>query len=328
MSNTGTQFRGFAAPALDLVIMDIPALSDSHMTKPGVYMCVNVSDPREPFASCTLFESTDDPTEVPKMQWTPVFNFTARANMGVLTADLPVGITTGFDVTNVVNFDLVSGNPTSIREGRCLGGQNRFYVGGEILGMKTIEKTGDYSYQGSSLLRGLRNTEQASTIVAGYPVVQLNGPGIYFRELNLASLGTTKYLKLVANGDVVGDQPIDLFVYQGNNLKPFSPCNVVGTRDASNNLTVTFERRTRAIINQFWGLPPPLLEPYEKYDIEVYTTNWAVLKRTTTVTDVTTWSYSAASQTADGLTPGAKVYLKIYQRSDLVWRGFEAKVSV
>lgn len=328
MSDLNNQFSRFGSPAFELVIMDIPALSDQHLNQPGMYFAVNVSDPQEPFASCTLFESVEDPTDVPKMQWNPIFNFTSRATLGETTSDLAVGLLTGFDVVNAFDFDLVSGEPTSIREGRVLAGLNRFYVGGEILGIKTIEKTGDYSFTGSSLLRGLRNTEQTATIAAGAQVVHLNGPGVHFKPMNLASLNVNRSYRLVGNGDVVDEQPIYTYAFQGNNVKPFAPCNVLGTRDGSNNLTVTWERRTRAIVNQFSGLPPPHLEPYEKYDIEVYTASWAVLKRTTTVSDVTSWVYSAANQTADGLTPGAAVYLKIYQRSDLVWRGFTASAVV
>jgi hypothetical protein len=100
---------------------------------------------------------------------------------------------------------------------------------------------------------------------------------------------------------------------------------IAGSRDGSNNLTLTWVRRTR--IGGEWQdlIDAPLSEASEEYSIDVIVNS--VVVRTISATSQTA-AYSAANQTSDGITPGNPVTVRIYQLSARVGRGFEATATV
>jgi hypothetical protein len=107
-------------------------------------------------------------------------------------------------------------------------------------------------------------------------------------------------------------------------MKPLSPQHIKGTRDASNNLTLTWLRRTR--YNGEWrdGADVPLGETAESYSVDIY--DGSTLLRTIAATSETA-SYTAAQQTADGITPGDAVNVEVYQISSVVGRGFASTLT-
>ena len=104
-----------------------------------------------------------------------------------------------------------------------------------------------------------------------------------------------------------------------------SGVSVVGVRDTSNNLTVTWIRRSRLRSPGLGNGPVPLGETTEAYEIDIFT-GAAVVRTITSTTP--TFTYTAAEQTADGKTPGAAVTMRIYQMSDVAGRGFPAISTV
>ncbi|MCY1377074.1 hypothetical protein D9M69_646220 [compost metagenome] len=114
------------------------------------------------------------------------------------------------------------------------------------------------------------------------------------------------------------------------NLKPLSPVYPVGARDGSGNFSGAFTRRSR-LSSAWWttGVPAPLGETSEAYDIDVMTddTPTAAVKRTITATSPA-FAYSAASQTADFGAPQAEITFRIYQRSSVVGRGYPLEVTL
>jgi len=66
------------------------------------------------------------------------------------------------------------------------------------------------------------------------------------------------------------------FTQQGNDLKPYAPAQLGGTRDVSNNFNITWTRRTR--LGGAWLNGPntgtvPLNEDTESYDVEFFQLN-------------------------------------------------------
>jgi hypothetical protein len=109
-------------------------------------------------------------------------------------------------------------------------------------------------------------------------------------------------------------------------VAPFGPSYVAGSRDGSDNLTITWERRSRAIVSPFDLNSSPVLEISENYEIDILDTGTVV--RTIEVSAATTTTYTAAQQTTDGLTPGDPVDLEIYQMSDVVGRGNKTEATI
>ena len=95
-------------------------------------------------------------------------------------------------------------------------------------------------------------------------------------------------------------------------------------RDTSDNITITWQRRTRyqvRIVGPL-GVSVPLGEQSEPYELDIYTDDSPdTLLRTISAT-TTSASYSAAEQAADGITPGDPVRVVVYQLSAIVGRGY------
>jgi hypothetical protein len=112
-------------------------------------------------------------------------------------------------------------------------------------------------------------------------------------------------------------------------LKPVSPNNLRATRDGSNNVTLTWDRRTRYLprYGGAGGSYTPLGEDSERYEVDVYASGaYAAVLRTISSTSETA-SYTAAQQTADGLTPGNPVFVRVYQLGAAIGRGTQLQAS-
>jgi hypothetical protein len=202
-------------------------------------------------------------------------------------------------------------------------------IGGEIVGFMTAEPIDERTYRLSHLLRGLRDTESATTThEIGDRFVLLTGPGIEFVPLSISSVGLDRSYKVVTNGGMLDEFDEQTITPQAENVKPFAPDGIAGSRDGSNNLTLTWDRRTRAIVRLLSASAIPLLEPREGYDVDVYDVGWTTVLRTIVVTDATTAAYSAANQTIDGLTPGNPVNVEIAQHSDWLRRGHATRATI
>ena len=74
------------------------------------------------------------------------------------------------------------------------------------------------------------------------------------------------------------------------------------------------------------GIDPPLGEVAEAYDIEVWDASFTTLLNTYTATEPS-YLYTAAQQTTDYGGAADPVYVRIYQRSAAVNRGYELEAT-
>jgi hypothetical protein len=118
------------------------------------------------------------------------------------------------------------------------------------------------------------------------------------------------------------------FTNAGAGKTPYSPVHIWGERDGSNNLTITWVRRSRLRAPGIGNGPVPLGEATEAYEIDILdgASPPGVLRTLTATTSAV--NYTAAQQTADGLTPGDPVSLRVYQISDVRGRGYPGEATV
>lgn len=93
----------------------------------------------------------------------------------------------------------------------------------------------------------------------------------------------------------------------------------------NSTITITWERRTR--IGGAWsdGTPTvPLSEQSEKYDLEIWSDDGTVLIRTVAGLTTNSFVYTPAMQFTDFNAYKAFVFVRVYQLSDIVGRGFVA----
>lgn len=225
----------------------------------------------------------------------------------------------------------------TLQEISVMNGLNWAWIGradgsvGEIVGFSvaTLISSSPRIYELSNLLRGRRATEYA---IAGHLVgdrfVLLSDEIIQTINYGYPDIGREWIYKSVpAYSSEIEIVDTFNFTNTGERAKPRSPVHGRGERDDSNNLTIKWERRTRLFPPGIGYGPVPLDEDSEAYEIDIYNAAFTTVVRTISTSSKTA-SYTAAQQTADGLTPGDPVNIRIYQLSANVGRGHAGEFTV
>uniref|UniRef100_UPI003F71A6A2 phage tail protein n=1 Tax=Elioraea sp. TaxID=2185103 RepID=UPI003F71A6A2 len=190
----------------------------------------------------------------------------------------------------------------------------------ELVQFAIADALGDGRFTLRRLLRGRRGTEDAGAFATGAAFLLLDFP---VRGLSpLGALNTIERFRFVSVFQTVQTATEYRRLMIGRGEQPYAPVHIAGTRDGSNNLTVTWVRRTR-IGGELVDLTDavPLGEAAELYEVDIRDAADTATLRTFTGLTSPTVTYTAAQQTADGLTPGDPVRVRAFQISAVVGRG-------
>lgn len=259
--------------------------------------------------------------------WASIAEGPYEAVIGNVTGTLAAGSTTGLDdtldTTTTLTVVLLHSGMTleSATDAELDGWKNLCFVGkdgvGEYLQFKTATFVSGTTYQLTNLRRGRRGTDWAlGGHVSGEEFVLLDGDGI-FRVVysDETEWGDPLEVRGVTLHQDEAEADTENFTNTGEGKRPFSPVNVEGTWDGSNNLTVIWDSRSRMFAG---GLG---IDDNAEWDIEI--TNATPVRSDTVSAE--TFAYSAADQTTDGLTPGDTIEGRVRQTSDVNdgrWRVF------
>lgn len=325
----GGSGAGYTGPAVEVPIESIAFLFDvvnlrDTDNSPGYYAAVGPAAANGSWNGAVLYEDRGAGYDV-------VGRFATPATMGVTASSLAAAPGDAWDYANVVDVDLY-GDTTleSATEAQVLNGVNACVIGEEVLQFMTATQLGGYvnRWRLSNLLRGRRGSEYAS--LAGTTSMSrfaLLNSAVAFLEKSLVDRNIATSFKAVTAGFSLQDTASTSFTWDCQVLKPLSVVEIAGSRDGSNNLTITWMRRSRIghDVPYDEGADPPLGEETERYEVDIM--SGLTVLRTITATSPTA-SYSAANQTTDGLTPGDPVTVQIYQMSALVGRGQTAEATI
>jgi hypothetical protein len=301
------QTLSFPVP-VGFIFIDICSLSDAYIDKAGYYAAAFSLDPDRSFNGAFLYDDI-----------TNVLSFTSGATAGYAVDALGSANGYTWDRVNKVTVELCSGSLESVTVDECLAGANRTLIGDEIIGFQTATLTGTNTYELSNLIRGLGDTRDAiDSHEAKEGFLLLEASKLKFRTINNNQIGVEKSFKILSPGQSFDSVTAIAQTPNAYNLRPFAPCFIRGSRDGSGNLTIEWCRRTRSIVKLLTELPIPLSEETEAYEIDIMAGEDVL--RTIEATEESC-QYSAAQQTADGLTPGDSVTVRIYQISAIVGRG-------
>lgn len=300
-------------------LLDIPALPGDNETQG--YMRIAACGRAEGWNGTAVYRSEDAGAN-----YTRLVDVTTASAIGTASNALATGTTAVFDDVNTLTVLLLgSAELQSVTELAVLNGANAAVVGSEIIQFKNASLVGDNTYELSGLLRGRLGTEWAvGTHAAGERFVLLDATLAKVAGSN-AIINLARDYKAVTYGGMLADTVSQNFTYRGVALKPYAPVHITGVRDGSNNLTLSWIRRTRVGGQWMDGVDAPLSESVEAYEIDIM--NGSNVVRTITAT-TTTASYSAANQTTDFGSPQSSVSVRIYQLSAIVGRGYGAVGSV
>lgn len=261
------------------------------------------------------------------------FTFNSRhsipAILGQTTTALALGVTDIWDTVSTVTVAL--DNPaftlSSTSDEAVLNGANVMAIltpsgEWEVFAYATATLNLDGTYTLSRLLRGLLGTES----YRGNPSPVGSLVTVYDQERFGVISGSDARLGLLFDGrygadgvDVFDNRYLDVAVTpRGVPYRPYSPVHLTQTVDGSDNIMLSWTRRTRFEGDPWADGEVPLNENSEQYEIVI------TGGRTITVVGATTTVYTSTQQVADFGVIQPSVSWTIYQMSDRFGRGAPA----
>lgn len=314
-------------PLSGLFLFDIPALTDAEADDAGFYLAVYPQGDAADWPGAMVNRSLDS---VIYEDW---LLMGVQPSHGVLTASFGVPVSCwSTDRVNELTYRAVSGTPESKTRLEVLNGANTCLIGTPQLGWEIARfeaaiDNGDGTFTLSGWLRGKRGTEAlaATAWASGTRIVILTDAALGW---GTQDFDTTAWYFAETIGGADNEDAAEALAFVANNMTPYAPCHLAGSRDGSDNFTGTWVRRTRQG-GQWFDLTEtvPLAEDSEAYEVDFVDGSEVVLRTVSGLTAESV-SYTAAEQTADGGTPGDPVNMRVYQISALVGRGYQGAATL
>ena len=307
-----------------MMLLDIALLRDAD-DEPGAYVAAFGVPPN--WRGAVIYTSTDD-----GVTWTRVLTV-PRPGSAVGVATNALGAWTGgnaFDESNSLNVSLYNGAAESTTRLGVLNGGNALAISGpqgwEVLQYRDAVLEDDGTYTLTGLLRGRRGTDYAMAGHAqGDAVVLLSASMIRNLAIDSAVIGVERPYRAVSVGDTITNTSEHDETITAERLRPWSPVQLGGGRDAGGDVLLQWRRRTR--VGGEWrdSVDASLGEETEAYEVDIFTSSARTVV-TRTITGLTTPSttYTVAQQTTDFGVPQGTVYWAAYQMSATVGRGHGA----
>lgn len=308
------------APPTAMQIMDIPILRDAD-NNPSLY--VALAGYASGWPGAVLYMGADDAS------LTMRGGVTQGTVVGYADSALGNWSAKIMDQTNSVLVTIGPGILSSATRDAVLDtGANAALIGNEIIGFTTATLVSGTQYRLSGLIRGLRGTEnQVGTHAIGDRFVLLQFGGLLRPGFDLSELNQSRQYRPITTGQSINSAASATASNTGVGFKPFSPVNLRRSA-ASNDITLTWDRRTRSSVTfPANGVDVPLFETVESYSVDVYSNNTFATIVRTIASAMPTITYTSAQQTADGLTPGAVLNVRVYQIGT-AGRGFPLQGSI
>ena len=322
-SDDYTPTIGVALPADTIMeLLDIPLMRDAENTL-GHY--VAATSPGTTWPGASISRSLDD------VEYAEAARVSERAILGATTTTLGNFTGIGFDETNTVTVRLSYGTLSSSTRAGLLADAsvNNIMIGAELVRFRTAAFVDPGIYTLSGLLRGQKGTEWAMGGHTSYDVVVLiQTAGMRYVNIDLPSLFAERHYKGVTLGKSLASVSSEPFACEGVSLKPLAPVNLRRTVGTGNQITLTWDRRTRlaCTFTGAAGVSVPLGELTEAYEVDVMLIAGSVLKRTITASTASA-IYTAAMQSADGIGASTPIRFDVYQMSAVVGRGYVGSLT-
>ncbi|WP_162487170.1 MULTISPECIES: phage tail protein [unclassified Variovorax] len=237
------------------------------------------------------------------------------------------------DEVNLLTVNIGEGSLSNITRDVLLAGtSNVAAVGGngrwEIIKFQRADSLGSGRYILSGLLRGLRGTGWAAGLhQVADRFILLGTAGTLRPNLDPGAIGQTKIYKARSKGRSAESAFTRSYANTAEGLKPFSPVDLRKSI-SSNNITLTWGRRSRLVDNVLSTGVIPLGESLERYDVVIYSDGtFTTIKRVLSVFSASA-VYTSAEQIADFGSNQSTLYVRVYQLSDTIGRGHELQATV
>jgi hypothetical protein len=303
-----------------LHLLDLPMLT-AQDDDAGFYYAVGGA---AGWRSAAVIRSSDD------VNFAELAYSNLAATIGTCQTTLADGPWLTTDLGNTLDVLLLAADDAleSVTDGAIFNGANGAVIGGEIVQFRTATLIAPSTYRLSGFERGRLGTDHlTATHVAAERFVFLGDLASIERIVDPLSLrNASRFYRGVSLYQDAAAVVSQSFANSCAALRPWSPVDIAGTRDGGNNLTVTWTRRSRIPFAEFFSAAP-LGEATEAYEVDIRNAGDTATLRTIAATSPTA-SYTAAQQTADGLTPGNPVVVRVQQISASIGRGVSRRATV
>lgn len=238
------------------------------------------------------------------------------------------------DASSILTVSLSQGDLYDTTLLAMLSGANHFAYGSdgrwEIIAAQKCTLVTGKTYLLQDLLRGRFGTEWAMGLhAAGDSVILLDSADLEAIPMDSAQIGAALLYRGITTGRDFSTDGNRSFTYFGINLKPLAPILLNGSRDpGTGDWTLLWTRRSRVDTEWRDYVDVPIGESSEQYQIDIYDSgSYAAVKRTIAATSPTA-AYSAADQTVDFGSGQSTLYIKLYQLSATIGRGYPLTTSI
>lgn len=264
-------------------------------------------------------------------------NIGAGAVMANANTTLASGPTDLWDEVNTLTVTLINSNDTLTSATMAdveTTGANLAWLGGadgqdgEFIHFRdATEGSPAGTYVLSGLLRGRFGTESfVGSHASGERLVMCDDTDALYRpDFTAADWNAARTYRADSIPGGLTGTGVE-FTNTGVAKRPLAPVHLLGTRNGSNNdVSLSWERRSRYTPPPLGGGPVPLGEATELYALSIYNGVTVVRELTSTTNS---FNYTTAMQTADGNTPGALVRFDVSQVSDVYGPGLTGEGTV
>jgi hypothetical protein len=288
----------------------LPLLSANDDKKINVFIGVNKLG--QNWNGCGIYQNENG-------EYIQIAELDQIATLGVIENNYPMS--SEFIQDELASFRVVlgSGELESISDEKFLEGKlNYAVIGDEIIKFQNAELISNNLYEVSGIIRGLFGTENyIQNHVAGTRFILLNN-NLKQVSFSVDFLNRDVELKAISFGSLVDEAASKIVNINGQNLLPYSVANVDIAKQANNDISISFDRRSR--INNNWQTSKvPLAETIEEYELEILN-NIGEVVRNITINEAR-YVYTEAKQIEDFSEHINEIEVRIYQISDLVGRG-------
>lgn len=256
----------------------------------------------------------------------------SRSVVGVTRTPLRAARSGLLDTGPVLEVKLISGNLESVSREALLNGANLAAIGDgsvdnwELFQFQEAQLVAPLTYWLQGRLRGQAGSDGLMPEVwpAGSTFVLMNGTP---QQVELSP-----HLRRVAQHYRIGParRPVDdpSYVHQvqafdGNGLRPFSPCHLRVVTEQNGDFGFSWVRRTRINGDPWEGPEVPLGEERERYLLRVFAGSAQLREE---LLDTPEWTYSSAAQVDDGV--GGAFEITVAQVSATYGAGLPARLTV
>ena len=294
-------------------LLDVPALTDAEAQQVGYRVAATGTGAS--WRGGSLEVSVDGGTS-----WVFAYQLLAYTVGGEGAGTLappPANIgAANIDPVSTISVTLIKGSLSSVTDEMLIAGANRAMLGDEMIQFGVATLTSPLTYTLSHLLRGRRGTEaEMSGHAANEPFVLLGTAP--FVPAQASSIGVPFQYRITPSPRGQTSSPYS-FTLTGISARPFAPVDIRGALDGSNNLTITWIRRSRLGTELPNAGSIPLDEASQSYEIDIMDGVDVVRTLTATAPSVV---YSAALQATDfGSPEPTTVDVRVYQIGNLYGR--------